>query len=574
MTTPVHLVVLANESLWPALQAVVHWHRHAGGVKRLLLPHSDADGRAREAARRLERFAHRVLPEIEVVRGELTGDSADVRRQLEAWQAEAPEEPWVLVLPDALETLRWDVGAWLARPGCRVVHRRPSRDWYELREAAGGRIEFAPLTELRREATDDLPIAELVRALSLEGGDAAEWRFEGRLPAPLPLEALTEAAMANRWKWAEAFRAAGIEPGSDSEDVWFGRYVAALALSTGLTNAVLRRRAGGRAAEARDGGEVALWINHGGRLLVLDLALEAGADGQDGGERTVPERLQRAAAQRAAFVALDVEWFLIRPGWRLAPVEIALAEALGLRWLDQTAGDELPTRLAAWLGVPLSAEGADVERRLRLHLAQTGRTRVFVDEPVALLGQPASADPLWANTDGWLDRVMRDRGQNWLLWTHRGRGYLRVPAEGRASAADDWRQLVAFIGGVEFGLVNGRPGPGCVVVDFPEGADTRRPVGEWLRPFLNKAVTFAAAQARFAARARVEDEAAHAIGAVAPPNAAVTAAPAGGAGAGRAGGGAPKSPASKPAPPRHRPPVRREPRVDPLADLDRALDQR
>ena len=138
-----------------------------------------------------------------------------------------------------------------------------------------------------------------------------------------------------------------------------------------------------------------------------------------------------------------MEWHFLRPAQRFSAGEVALARAHGIGLLDRTDCHRLPSRLASLFAMPLSPDGVETERLLQSYLTRTSRTRVFADEPAVLRStDETETDPFWAHADRWLDQVMLERGQNWLLSTHRGRAYLRAPADGRPAALQEWRLLV------------------------------------------------------------------------------------------------------------------------------------
>ncbi len=583
MNSGTQLVTLTGEHFLPALLSILHWKRQPAGVQRVFLYPAEDPRRSREPARRLERILHQVLPEVEVQRREGGPDVAAFQRQMEAWQEEFPEGEWILVLADNSRRTTWWTEAWLTRPRCRVVCRETSGDWLEFQRNPDGSVGATPLPDPRREAAEALPLGPLVRAHFPDEEGEADFRLDPSpavpIPAPASLTAVTEAAITHEWRFSEAFRAAGANPGELPNSALFAQYVAAILLCLGLSPVISARRVR-LAGSARVSTASDLWVGQGGRVVVLDLDLASTTEAQAHEEATteLPDAVQRAASLRRRLAGLATEWVLIRPCHRLSRTEAALARAHHVGVIDQAGCHELPSRLATLFGVPLGVEGADLERRLRQHLTETGRTRVFAPEADILRqqGRGAEQDPAWASADDWLERVLRERGQNWLLWTHRGNAYLRVPAEGRPSAGNEWAQLLAAIARLDAAEVRANPAHHHVVLEFPNRPEIRRWVAEWLQPFLNKTLRFADAQSRFAARARVESEAVQAAGQPAPrpgspatpahgTNPSPTSRPTSNAVPGRATPRAASSP---------RPGRVQRPRAaaNPLADLDQALD--
>lgn len=579
MNAAAHLILTVGENLWPALESLLHWQRQPDGIRRLLLyPSGDALS-PREPARRLERFVRDRFPELEVIRRESGPESKPFRQQLEAWFQEAPEDPWILDLTGTPRIEAWGAEAWFSRPNVRITLRDGTHPWLELRLGAEGALESSELADFRRDATDDLPLADLVKVLWNDASTGPDFRLAAP-QEPLPIAvALTEAAINAQWQWADAFRAAGLPVEDESDPVLFGRYLVSLVVALGIPKPLVARRiTPAPAGTPADPTEI--WIHLGGRIVVLDADLtETPSEPPADAPSPLVAHLERAARIRSTLPGTSVEWVFLRPAYRLNPTEAAVVRALSLTFVDQDQCHSLPGWLAGRFTRPLSTEGIEIERQLQAHLTRSGNTRAFAPEPAALRSADDSrnSDPHWANADVWLDRVMRERGQNWLLSTHRGRSFLRVPAEGRAAALQEWRLLALHTSGLnDADLVARSEARGnAVLIEFPSSPDANRRVAAWLHPFLNRPVTFADAQLRFAVQARIEAEAVHTAGVPsrsAPP-AGATPPPAAAQGRPSSPRPAPRPRAPRPpAPPRPAPAPEPKPRRNPLADLDQALD--
>ncbi len=522
MTSGIHLLALIGpaDSFWPSLTGVLHWHRVAGPLLRLCIAHpADPRHPGGGAASILERVARAVCPGLRIERRELDSAPDALRRQFEQWQKDAPDASWVIQLASESPAFAWSLEALTPPPGCRVIQRLPSGDWIELTppnpEASEAPQETPLLPTFRREELDELSIADLVRA---QAGDAAVSAVLSATPAqPLQIASLLQAAIAASWAWKQAYQSTGLDPGSDSENVLFQRFLGALLLDLGLHNVVHGYRRPRSTTLPPTSTDPLLWINHGGRLTVIDARLGT-SEGMpdsiaspDSGESPLGQDILKAIQERRDLGALWPEWILVRPCHAITLLEQHLAEAHGIRVFDETVCRDLPARIAALFFLPLSPDVVEVERRLRTHVAETGRTRVFGPESTLLQQQRAAAsDPVIVHTDGLLEQIQRARGQNWLLWTHQERTYLRVPAEGRSSASGDWRAMLAAFVGIDIAQVQARQNPRVVLIDFPDSPENRKRVADWVRPFLNASLTFDTARARFAAEARVTAEAASA----------------------------------------------------------------
>jgi|GEM_PF-2899159 len=591
MTSGIQLaaVVVAADQFWPHLTAILHWHRHAGPIQRLCLLHLERPGTPggpAATAALLERVVRTACPGVRIERREADASPDAIRRQLASWQKDTQDQSWIFQLPGACSTFAWGLDDLLLLPGCRVIQRQPNGDWLELRRAAAGAdIEADILPAFRREESDELAIVDLVRAQTTDTPSPSP--LSATPIKPLPLVPLTAAAMSAAWDWKQAFANAVPEFASDPASALFPRYLGALVLDLGLRNVVQGSRRARANAPATGPAEPLLWINHGGRLVIIDARLESTA-GPAESDAASPSALPplaaeilRAVEERRDLGGLAPEWLLVRPCLALLPVEQHLADAHGIRVIDETGCRDLPARLAAYFGLPLSPDVVEIERRLRTHLAESGRTRAFAPESALLQQQRTTApDPVVVHTDGLLDQVQRARGQNWLLWIHNERVHLRVPSEGRSTSSGDWRAMLAAFVGLDPALVQSRQTQRVVLIDFPDTPEDRRRVADWLRPFLNAALTFDTARARFAAEARVTAEAEAAARTNARPGTGPGTGPsspqAGNTAASQQRSTRPPAPTPKPAPPRPAqapaaPAPRRMQRVS-LEDLDRALD--
>lgn len=574
MNTAAHLVIVIGENVRPALESLLHWQRQPEGLRRLVLYHPDDPASSREPARRLERFVREQFPDLDLLRREGGPDPRHLRRQLEAWIRDTPEEPWIVDLTGASPLLSWGVETWLGRPLLRVIRHHRDLQWLEYRRSPEGDAEGVPLPEPRRDALDSVPLARLLNLLRSETTSPADPQLVPCPEPPANRVALTEAAIQADWQWAHAYRACSVPfPDQASDNDLFARYLAGLVTSLGVASPQLARPDDHPNTPPSSPHPEELWFQHGGRVVVLDLDLAEAAPPDPNSPSKLQQRLQRAARLGRSLPGASLEWVLVRPALRLAPLECALVESLRVTCLDQSACHDLPSRIAALFGRPLSTEGIEIERLLAAHLLRTAHTRAFCPEPATLRSDsPASddVDPLWARADRWADQVMAERGQNWLLSVHRGKSFLRVPAEGRPNADQEWRLLVLHTSGLRESEVGARHDrrTASVLAEFPATTEANRRVAAWMRPFLNRHVSFAEAQTRFAVQARVEAEAAHAAGVATRPAPAPVPAPKPAPRPSQPRTPGPSGPArGRPAPPPPPPPPRTS-----LADLDRALD--
>jgi hypothetical protein len=521
MSTSLHLVVVAGESLWPGLQCLSH-HLSAGSpIARLLIyqtASSDAPIAAGEALERLARAAQSEL-KIELKRG--VPDPVEFRSQLEAWTASDIAGEWVLCLDQFQAWEAWGVDAWIGRPGFRVLHRSAAGTWNEWGRDGAGRPCPKPLLEFTRGATDRFAAADLIRSVTPAGTGSWQVAPSPTSTSPSPttgpsLVPLIQAAIRHDWNWRSAYGEMQVEVGAASEGALFQSFVADLVRLLAREGQTVGR---GTAPAESPGGRRSEWIaaHSSGRVVVIDTALSANdqdvSPGSDAEMAWIGE-ISQAAWARGRLGPLSPTWILVRPALHCGPTARALAEALGLLVVDEEGMSELPSRLAEFLDLPLPADGAEIERLMKAHLAGTGRVRLFGPEPAILRQQrTAHSDPLYLNADALLDRIQHERRQNWLLWVQGARAFFRLPADDKARPTSDWALLVAGIAGLDPNAIRvttiALPGAAApvAILEWDEEATAGDRVRDWLRPFSNSRLTFAAAQERFAAKARVLAEA-------------------------------------------------------------------
>ncbi|MBL9135016.1 MAG: hypothetical protein JNK85_04065 [Verrucomicrobiales bacterium] len=567
MSTSLHLVVVAEDTLWPGLQCFAHFLSTGETLTRLSIYQSAAYDLAISPGDALERLARVAQPEMKLELKRGTPTPADLRAQLASWiTPDDPDQRWVICLDNAAGWEAWGIDPWLGRENIRVWTRSRTGGWTEwIRDDAGNPAAKA-LPDIQRGVTDRFMAADLIRAVTPAG--SGSWQVLPPPTAALPLVPVVQAAIQNDWHWRNALASVQLEVGAATESTLFQWFIADLIRIMLREGASIGR---GTIPPENAGARRVEWISihAGGRFIIIDTFLGGAAAPQDSdaeSDATWIAEMDQAVRLRSRLKPLSPEWILLRPTLRCRPATLALAESRGLQLVDEPAMSDLPSRLAELLDLPLPAEGAEIERLLKAHLAGTGRVRLFGPEPEALRQQrAANADPLYLNADLLLDRIQRDRRQNWLLWVQGERAFFRLPAEEKARPTSDWCLLVAGIGGLDPSAIRTLSKAGsATVLEWEENAEAGDRVRDWLRPFLNSRLTFAAAQERFAAKARVLAEAPaserRVVTPVPPPSAAAT---------------HPKPTSRAPQPakrPERRPQPPERPSRDSLIDLDQVLD--
>lgn len=567
MANAVQMVMFAGEPWWPRLQPLLHRNGPAETVQQVLLCPRDDSPRARSEVTRLARFLAAQFPALHVIAAPSSPGPQGFQDDLQSLPP-LPDSPGSRVL-NLTGAPTWALGMaspWIGAPQTEVMERDSRGAWVAWIPSPDGIPRAIPLPDLPRSLTDSLSVDHLLRALDDEASVShAVWTAA----QPLPLVPLTAAGIEKRWDWSAAFTAAGLDPGRDTPGALLGRYLGALLVHLGLTHVqrVTRPR---RAANPDDPREAQLWVNHAGRLVTLEARTpDPSDDASCDADPDLASAFRRIAAQRASLSAIPVEWILFRPGLRLSPAQREMASAFGVSVLDEADAPELPGRLAEHFDLRLTPDAIEVERLLRASLAEGRGLRVLGPESATISAQlAASPDPTVVRVEPWLDRIRMERHQNWLIWTLDDRAWLRVPnegktAEGRTASAENWRLLLAALTGFpdeRLVLHPGLAGPRAFVIEFPNAPEARQRVQDWLRPFLNAPLTFAAARDRLAVESRIREEFTPPAQRPAPRTPAPTPPP-----------GPPPRPAAPPRSPGPSGP-RRAPAVNPLADLDQALD--
>ncbi|MBX3745211.1 MAG: hypothetical protein KF833_07855 [Verrucomicrobiae bacterium] len=569
MSNAVQMVMFAGEPWWPRLQPLLHPLGAAESIQQVLVFAPDDSPRARQEVSRLCRFLSAQFPGLRVMAAPSNPGPEGFRADLESNPLDpGPSDPEpsapsrVLNLTGAPAWATWAAAPWLDTPNARIIERDARGAWIAWHRSPEGALNATPLPEFPKTLTDTLAVEHLVRALD---DDAAASHAVWTPAQPLPLIPLTAAAIEKRWDWSAAFNAAGLEPGRDNAGTLLGRFLGALLVHLGLPNVqrVTRPR---RTAAPDDGREAHLWVHHAGRLVAIEARAPLPTDdASEDADNAFAAALLRIAGLRPALSPIPVDWVLVRPDRRLSPIHRELAGSLGIRVLDESDAPELPGRLAELFDLRLTPDAIEVERLLRASLAEGRNLRVFGAESSAVSTQLAAhSDPTVVRLEPWLDRFRMERRQNWLIWSLGDRAWLRVPHEGKSPSPDDWRLLLAALTGLPMERLLLHPdlaGPRAMVFEFPNAPEARQRVQDWLRPFLNTPLTFAAARDRLAVESRIREEFTPPAQRTAPRAPASPAPPA-------------AQPSRSPTPPRPAaaPGRRRAPTVNPLADLDQALD--
>ncbi len=366
---PTAMIVLASEQLWPNIHGLVHWGEH---LTHLYVYHTDDPHRSIEPARRLEALARALRPELTVhlpPRG-LPMEPAAIHAQVRAWQAKLSGQRWLLNATGGTKLMTAGLLCSVGAPDCRVVYRElTTGNWFELHPATDGPgVRIEPI-QVPADATDRIPVAELVKA---------SWQKNKRdvnfapPPCPLPVLELTRAWIASRGDWRAAFDHCGVLR-ERSSGFLFEQFIAAVLLELGVTNLVASVKHRGHEKET-DLQEVDLVANYRGKLRIVDCKLASPEAGyRDRAVERITIQIRQAATTRRELGGQGAGLLLLRPNDMLSEDARDLAKEFGLTVLDQDDCRSLFTGLHRFLEVP--GELPETLRRAEAELADAAERR-------------------------------------------------------------------------------------------------------------------------------------------------------------------------------------------------------
>ncbi len=424
---PLAMLVFAGEQLWPNIQSVLHWHQLSKKVEVVIIYYTLDEAHGRGAALRLQSFLESYFNGVRIVphAGSPVSTPQSVRDGIVALMKTDPDHQWILNTTAGLKSMVLGLVELAGQPHLQLIYQEPSGEWFEVARVADSLgVEARKLEGINPLEMDVLPVTSLISSQFSSATEAVDLKFES--VDALPLLRLTQEGIAQGWNWAAAFSACGLNA-EKPEDILFAQYIGAGLMEMGVHNLAYNLRITGKRDRKEKLG-IDLAVNHGGRLLVLDLKLRGGSQHIQDDEDTSIADARRALDLRQRLSGLAAQVVMVRPCRLFSEAERGLARTCNLEVIDQRDAPRIFSRLANLLKIPSrTPEIAGLEAILVEQVTQRGRLLVFGGEDDRLRRQEAdSGAPEWVDVPTYLNRLQIERGQNWLLWSTRTEICLRL----------------------------------------------------------------------------------------------------------------------------------------------------
>ncbi len=436
------LVVLSSEQLMPNIQSLLYFHGVPEAPLHNLFIYLTADRqRSIEPANKLMALARSQIRHVKIHHNApdaLSLQPSAVTAQIREWQQahDGPATEWILNATGGLKPMMAGMLAFVGEPRTRVVYGELQRGWFEFNRAPSDTsLSMVPLP-VPQNLTDAIPITTLMEATADKPGD---FRVSDE-PAPaVDFLPTLHRLIANHWDFRRTWNELGIRDELAIGGFPFEHLVVS-ALNTGgvtnnLSNLKLSLSSGSHRPPVQ---ESDIWINHGGRLYLLDCKLVdeslAGAD-----QKSLQIRDAREAARR--FGGLSAKAILLRPNLTFTDDLKALARYLGVEILDAISVDTFFGSLASAIDIsPVPepwqrADGALKEYRDRTFRLPFSDQRERPEQHLAegcdaILDFEASPpNPpegrAIGKTDAPIETMTAFRQQQWVAYIHFGRLFFR-----------------------------------------------------------------------------------------------------------------------------------------------------
>lgn len=487
------MVVVASESWWPNLQGIVHWHQSRGGLSELFVYYT-SEVSSRLSAFRLSSLVAKVFPEIKIllpteVRGPMPEEFA---AQVAEWNTQYPGRQWIVNAGQDSKLMFLATASLLSFPSLTIICQEASDAWYQSqRSPADSSIQTTRLEGIRPDATDFIPPAIWIESQFSTVEQTGH--FTSSAPKKLPLLRMTELGFAHRWNWPFIFQECQLD-GDEKPGALFIQYLGAALLEMGFNNVAVNLRQV-RAADQPDRNPLDLAVNHGGRLVVLDVQLR---DHQDENSHYCPPmtaQIQSASGLRNRLGGASVHYVLIRPCRSFSEAELLLAKTCGIEVIDEKSAPRLFSQLAGIMGkLPLPAALQDVEQKLLRGAGDKGLVRVFGNEKrhsAETTSELSQEDCL--DLDNHLAQQAAARGQNWILVIWRNQLSLRIfnfreglpeGLEKELRACKDFQRYQRVRNALDLVFARNDSVQNALASHLGAFKKTRLPLVDWLRKFM------------------------------------------------------------------------------------------
>lgn len=446
-TRPLRLVVFASEQLVPALQFVLHTAERFGRRLQVVhVFHTRDDRRSAGPARRLQALLQRwsrrraaIGAGFEVVLGEGSATPAGVREVLMPWFGAAPEAEWLVNVTGGTKPMSAaavELTHSIDLPARRVLYQELGSGWSEIGQDAEGLLEMVPV----RVGEDALvPTAStLERLLSLEELVATQFSAEHEitaeaLPRTLPVDRVTEALLANGWRWQEALSALHTPVDCTSNGVGFELFLGAGLRDSGLKLLGHSLKVSDPGKQGKVVREIDLVACHRDRLVCIDIKLPGAHDDQKGTQLADVAELARSLGGHNALA------IAVRPGWPEDEGTRKLAKALGVKLLTQAEAARPFSTLLGWIDAEGLRPSAVVQAAEALLQAHQRRGSTVLSDGRHVTAAPVG-DSGMLHLPTVIEQIVQRRGEPWaLVQLDPQRYWLGIPKKlAPVTQAADW----------------------------------------------------------------------------------------------------------------------------------------
>lgn len=417
-TPPLAMVVLASRQLWPNIQGIVHWHQFCeaeGPIQDLCIYHTDNESESRGPARRLKRFCAEEYPKekrpginVHQAEGGILPD--DVSGQIRSWKRELGERRWIINAAGGLKLMFSGALQLVGEDRTRVVYRERKEGWYEL-VPENDQVCLHNLEDIQDTEPDSVSIKSLLKAL-LELEALRDLKIDN--PEQQDLLSLTKALVEKPGDWRRAFKCND----NSSHGALFEKYVAAAVLELGIPpeNVALNFEVKTEQGKALLESDVV--VNHKSRLWILDCKLRTEEEENQGKVEGITTQIEQASSRRRGLGGLDAKLIMLRPNRKFEPEHKAMAEALGVKVIDQEDSVCFFTHLKNWFDpkseLPKSLTNA--EKTLCKAQSDCISTVLGCEDPRVRRSAEGSGNRAILSFEG-IRKVYQDElGQNWIAW--------------------------------------------------------------------------------------------------------------------------------------------------------------
>jgi hypothetical protein len=410
------MILIASEQLWPNLHALIHWSLEDGGLEDVHILHTSNDSSALPARRlhallnraRDKPFRYRKLHPLQQVGTQ----PQDIAAATDSIVTSAHGSDWIIIANGGLKTMTLGLLPAMANPRVTVAYSEIGSGWQRLL-GGPGRVTTEPLPRIDAADMDRIPVEALIEAQHV--ADPKGIRLSIQRVIPLDTAAIARACMTNQgWDWQAGFRTCGLPP--KQPGTLFEEWCGALLLELGVTNLVGGVKVKGDGTP--DASESDLLCIHQGKFHYLELKLR-----DDEEKETFLEIARKASINCRTFGGMSGVAHLLLPNWKLGAGDQALLPLFrpSPTLLQAPDSSRFISTLAERLEIAtVPPHLVALEAGIAAWMQDLGLTRAFGQEPKFLQSSGKSHERVFANMQFYVDCILAERSQNWILLQDRG----------------------------------------------------------------------------------------------------------------------------------------------------------